>query len=495
MSSSAPNKRTFQAPTGTRDFYPREMLVRRYITDAWRRVSLRHGFDEIDGPTFEHADLYRVKSGQGILNEMFGVFSGKAESARAEPRLSEPRNPPYALRPEFTPTLARMYAARAKQLPQPTKWFTVNNFFRAERPQRGRLREFWQWNCDVIGEDPFADMDVMSCIVDLLSASGLAPGVVRIGVSDRRAVQGALREAGIAEDRWPAVFDLLDVQHRLTRDELHARAAEIGIPAERLGSLLPRGAEFGSRQGEDVRGAATGAFDSYMDRLAPAVALHRLEEWVSANPSIVRGLAYYTGTVFEVIAEGERAVAGGGRYDNLIELFGGPPTPACGFGMGDAVLGNLLEDRNLIPEGREMLEVLSRPMPYRPDVFVIPSPNEGCEELVVPTVARLRRGEESEKFRQGECRPWSAERYTVPPLHVRRSYKATRNVGKLLAEASACHARFAAIIERVEDAATHKGLCTLKNLNTGEQAPDVPLDRLGRRVAQAGSRDGQWFAA
>jgi histidyl-tRNA synthetase len=200
-----------------------------------------------------------------------------------------------------------------------------------------------------------------------------------------------------------------------------------------------------------------------------------IRDWCKIDLEIVRGLAYYTGTVFEVIAEGERAVAGGGRYDNLIELFGGPPTPACGFGMGDAVLGNLLEDRKLIPEGREMLEALSRPMPLRPDVFVISSGKEGCDDQVVPTVARLRRGEESEEYRQGGCKPWSHERYTVPPRHARRSYKATKNVGKLLADAGACHARFAAIIESPER-------CTLKNLDSGEQA-EVGLGEVGRRVA------------
>ena len=130
--------KTFQNPRGTRDFYPEDQLVKRYITDCWRRTSLRHGFDEIDGPTFEYLDLYTVKSGQGIISEL---FSFKRSGGKTD----------YALRPEFTPTLARMYAARARQLPVPVKWFSVCNYFRAEKPQRGRLREFMQWNCDVIG--------------------------------------------------------------------------------------------------------------------------------------------------------------------------------------------------------------------------------------------------------------------------------------------------------------------------------------------------------
>lgn len=522
MSASTSKKRTFQAPTGTRDFYPRDMLVRRYITDAWRRVSLRHGFDEIDGPTFESADLYKVKSGEGILNEMFGVFSGKAQSARTEPRPSEPRsseprpsgsgsdafsseeplphgrgsvdprNPPYALRPEFTPTLARMYAARAKQLSQPTKWFTVNNFFRAERPQRGRLREFWQWNADVIGGSlPEGDCDIISVSVASLQELGLLPDDIQVRIGNRHILRKLMTHFAMNAERVDELLRVLDRRFDAegSMRELATKAGfaldewdRIWWAVKESYEVMPDGAHLARLFAGRIRADVLQSREILEELLSlgPPLTAAGLKEWARLDLALARGLAYYTGTVFEVIAEGERAVAGGGRYDNLIELFGGPPTPACGFGMGDAVLGNLLEDRNLIPEGREMLEALARPMPYRPDVFVVHSPNEGCEELVVPTVARLRRGEESEKYRQGQCKPWSAERYKVPPLHVRRSYKATRNVGKLLAEASACHARFAVIIESAER-------CTLKNLDTGEQETDVPQDRIGGRIAQAGS--------
>lgn len=490
-----PKKRTFQAPTGTRDFYPREMLIRRYITDAWRRTSLRHGFEEVDGPTFESADLYKVKSGEGILNEMFGVFSGKAEGARraVEPGAPatgspedglDPRNPPFGLRPEFTPTLARMYAARAKQLPQPTKWFCVSNFFRAERPQRGRLREFWQWNADIIGgeENLSSDVEVMGCLASMLDDLGLSSTRIEFFLNDRRCIAAILSRYGVPDARLQDAFTLLDLWAKVEEAEFRNRSAGLGITSDRIDDWLGlMRLKVSARETiHHVHGGSAPPRPSNLglielDPLHDAIMQSGLSQWCQYVPSLARGLAYYTGTVFEVIAEGERAVAGGGRYDNLIELFGGPPTPACGFGMGDAVLGNLLEDRKLIPEGREMLEALARPMPYRPDVFVIASPNPGCEELIVPTVARLRRGEESEIFKQGECMPWSAGRYTKPPLHARRSYKATKNVGKLLADAGACHARYAAIIETPET-------CSLKNLDTGEQHKDVPLTDLARRV-------------
>ena len=224
--------------------------------------------------------------------------------------------------------------------------------------------------------------------------------------------------------------------------------------------------------------------------------LQGIEDWCELDFSIVRGLAYYTGLVFEVLADGERAVCGGGRYDNLIELFGGPPTPAVGFGMGDVVLGNLLQDKGLMPEGPALLEALSAPSAsLRPDVFVIANEKEESQKALRPLVAKLRRGVESpEWLAKSDRKPWDADRYggrvdanqvgsesrptqATPPLHARHSYKATKNIGKLLQEAGAQHARHAAIIE---DA----GTCTLKSLDTREEHKNVPLEDLGRRVAR-----------
>ena len=149
----------------------------RYIQDAWRRTSINHGFDEIDGPTFEHLDLYTVKSGEGIVSELFSFERFGGEKT-------------FALRPEFTPTLARMYAAKAASLPKPTKWFWQQNCYRAERPQRGRLREFCQWNCDIIGDDsPAADAECIACCVGVLESLGLTPRDVRIRISHRAIVE------------------------------------------------------------------------------------------------------------------------------------------------------------------------------------------------------------------------------------------------------------------------------------------------------------------
>lgn len=489
MAEQTSGKRSFQPPKGTRDFYPQEMLVRRYITDAWRRVSLRHGFEEIDGPTFETAALYSVKSGEGILGEMFGTYSGKDP---ADVEAVREGRPPFALRPEFTPTLARMYASKAAQLPKPTKWFCVSNFFRAEKPQRGRLREFWQWNADVLGgEDSIgSDADVIECATALFADLGASPAELKVHLSSRSIVASILQYSGVPLDRIPEAMQLLDRTGKMEASAHELACAKIGLDSskydrevERFGRLFLRG----TSGGEFLRSTGeTGGFDfKPMFALRDALNNRGLDGWCEADMSIVRGLAYYTGTVFEVIAEGERAVAGGGRYDNLIELFGGPPTPACGFGMGDVVLANLLTDKGLMPEGRELLEAVARPMPVRPDVFVVAA-NDDAQAQVTPTVAALRRGVESAAYKDSlvssdpaqRIKPWDeAKRYEVRPLHARRSYKSTKNVGKLLADAGACFARYAVIIENAE-------VCSVKNLDTREETKNVPLNDVGAHIAR-----------
>ena len=488
-------RKQLAAPKGTRDFYPEDLLRRRYIEKAWRDTSIRHGFEEIEGPTFETADLYKVKSGEGILGEMFGVFSGKAEEDLKH--LRETGEAPLALRPEFTPTLARMYAARAAQLPKPTKWFTAGPYFRAEKPQRGRLREFCQWNCDIVGggNEPEAqtrdDADLVACCVGALDAMGLASGV-KLCLNDRRLSASLLRAHQVDEE---AGLQALDRVAKLPEAKAVELCHLIGLDlsnyrdeAGRLSRLFDKGIRF--------RGAGTDSVEVWFDWTSLRLLRDELQglgiaDWAHADLSIARGLAYYTGMVFEAIAEGERAVCGGGRYDNLIELFGGPPTPAVGFGMGDVVLGNLLQDKGLMPEGPALLEALSAPAAsLRPDVFVISNGSEEADAQVRPLVARLRRGQESEAWLARERRkPWDRDRYTevgsesrptraARPLHARHSYKATKNIGKLLEDARKSSARFAAIIENAEE-------CSLKNLDTGEQRERVKLADLAAAVTRA----------
>lgn len=422
--------KSFRAPNGTQDSYPLDLLRRRWLIEHWRRVSTRHGFEEIDGPTFEHLDLYKAKSGDGIVSELFSFrrAGGKDD---------------YALRPEFTPTLARMYAAKANSLPKPTKWFCTGNFFRAERPQRGRRREFWQWNADVIGlegiEDTVeakarADAEVIACVVELFRSLGLSSDDARVCVSDRNAAADLIRRSSGDSIDVDAVFVLLDKRGKLDAEAFTERAIPLGFDVISFDTLV-------ASQTSDV-----------LLPLLEALAAQGVSDWITPDFNIARGLAYYTGTVFEVIAEGERAIAGGGRYDHLIELFGGPPTPAVGFGMGDVVLTNLLVDKGLMPSDGELMEWAGQ----SPTVFVIASDDDSMARLR-PTVAALRSA----------------------GLHARHSYKATRNTGKLLKEANTLGAHSALLLEDVGQAAKIKHL-----RGDGGQSETMPLERAVEQLAE-----------
>lgn len=429
----------FQPPKGTRDFFPAEMAVRRYIESVWREVSINHGFDEIDGPTFEHLDLYTVKSGQEIVSELFSFRRSGGDTD-------------YALRPEFTPTLARMYAANANALPKPTNWFCIPNFFRAERPQRGRLREFYQWNIDIIGDDsPRADAEIIACTVDILKRLGLKSQQVTIKISHRGLIESALQQVGVQSAEYEAAMSVLDRVQKLPQDELHKQCHAIGLDLDQFNAVTTtltetvNAAIAACEQGEKIRhNGSTGA------TLALLELIEHLDErgvlrWCECDLSIVRGLAYYTGTVFEVHeASGkERAIAGGGRYDKLIELFGGPPTSAVGIAMGDVVIRLVLEDLGLLDPAETYLP--------RPDVFIIAADKPAAQARFQSLVSELR----------GEG------------LHVRHSYKATKNIGKLLKEADKARARIAVILGDELDA----GNVVIKDLDSGEQR-DIPQDKL-----------------
>lgn len=414
-----PNTSPVPSAKGTRDLYPDQMARQNYITRLWRDTAVRHGFEEINGPTFEMLELYTRKSGEGIVGEIFSF------------RRQRGGEDDYALRPEFTPTLARMYAAKARSLPSPTKWFSIGPYFRAEKPQRGRLREFLQWNVDVLGGDELSsDRDLLACLATGLESMGVASlKNTTIRYSDRRRVVDLLLNCGVPLARTENALSILDKRGKIPDTEIASLLVAEGA-RETQATVLARGGER-VISGADLELAEVVEGSGFRSGM------------LVFDPSIVRGLAYYTGTVFEVIAEGERAIAGGGRYDNLIELFGGPPTPAVGFGMGDVVLGLLLDDKGLMPQGAELLDALSRPgASLRPEAFVVAG-SEDEDHLVEPLLANLRRGIEQEGF---EGKPWAADRYAVRPMHARRTYKTTRNLKKLLTDAEKQHARFAIVL-------------------------------------------------
>jgi len=359
----------FQGVKGTRDYYPDVMRVRNWIVDAWRRVSLRNGFEEYDSPIFEYLDLFTIKSGQEIAEQLF--------------RFTDRGGRSLAIRPEITPSLARMINAKIHSLPRPIKWFSVPRLCRAEKPQRGRLREFFQWNIDIIGSDSIlADAECIFVAVDFLREAGLTSEDVCVRIGSRPLAVAALTAAGVPAERLEAALAVLDKRPRLAEEDFRKLAAEAGLSDGQIDAA--RRFQDCTRV-EEVRrllgGEATvEAHLASLEELMATLSSMNVADYCLLDMRIVRGLAYYTGVVYEVFDRGQtlRAVAGGGRYDNLLEVLGGPPMGATGFGMGDIVLAILLEEKGKLPQAARHL-----------DFFVIDA-EEGAFGKVIEVVGALR---------------------------------------------------------------------------------------------------------
>ena len=313
-----------QALPGFRDFLPDDCAVRNYIFARWREVARRHAFIEWDGPVLESTELYKKKSGAEIVDQLFN-FSDKGERE-------------VAMRPELTPTLARVVAAHEREFKKPLKWFSIGQFFRYEKQQRGRLREHFQLNCDIIGEGGIAaDIELVALCIDILRAFGFTEKDFVVRISDRDFWTDFLRERDVPADRWDELLQAIDKSGREPREKT---AEKLGKLADPIFSILK-----------------TGGKSSKLDQLVDGLRERGLADYMAIDVGIVRGLAYYTGIVFEVFDRGGklRAIAGGGRYDNLIAQLsdGAVSMPALGFAMGDVVLGELV---NETAYAREKLE-------------------------------------------------------------------------------------------------------------------------------------------
>jgi len=313
-----------QALPGFRDFLPDQCAARNYIFARWREVARRYGFVEWEGPVLEPTELYQKKSGAEIVDQLFN-FTDKGERE-------------VALRPELTPTLARVVAAHEREFKKPLKWFSIGQFFRYEKQQRGRLREHFQLNCDIIGEADFAaDIELVALCIDILCAFGLTEKDFVIRISDRDFWTNFLREKNVSPDRWDELLQAIDKSGREPREKT----------AERLGELTNPVFAFLKSGGKSEK----------LDKLVEGLGIRGLADFVAIDVGIVRGLAYYTGVVFEVFdrAGKFRAIAGGGRYDNLIQQLsdGAVSMPALGFAIGDVVLGEVIKE---IPRAREAMQ-------------------------------------------------------------------------------------------------------------------------------------------
>jgi len=404
---------------GFRDFYPADCALRNRIISTWRVSANAYGFEEYDGPPLEPLDLYTRKSGEEIVKQLYN-FTDKGDRE-------------IALRPEMTPTLARMAAAKHREFKKPLKWFSVPQVFRYERAQRGRLREHFQFNCDIIGEaSHHADVELISLVIDSLLAQELQQEDFVVRISDRQFWTRFLQERNVPEDEWYGIFQAIDKSER--EDEAKTREKLAPLADDVLAIL----------KGETT--ASSTELDAVIQGLTDA----GFGDYIKLDLTIVRGLAYYTGVVFEVFdRQGEfRAIAAGGRYDDLLKNLCGVDLPALGFGMGDVVLGEILKSRQqyLSPEN------------YQPqlDAYLVIA-----EEAYRPKALQLAR----------ELR--SATLAVDLPLAGVQPKK----IGKQFQAAEERGAKYAVIV----DAQFDSGKVAVKHLAKREQF-EVPLKELAERL-------------
>ena len=310
---------------GARDFYPEDKRIQKYMFGKIRQVVESFGYQEYDAPIVEPLELYKAKSGDEIVNEQTYAFTDRGGRE-------------VTLRPEMTPSVSRMVAARRQELGYPLRLYSIPNLWRYERPQKGRLREHWQLNVDIFGvQEVEADAEIIQVADSILKALGAKPEMYQINVNSRQAMVAAMNSFDLSEAELKTAYKLVDKMPKLDKDEFDKLIADnLGADkAQKLRELLES-----DQPPENVR--------AVLDILKASGVTSAVYE-----PSVVRGLEYYTDIVFEVFdtnPENARAMFGGGRYDGLVGLFGVEPVPTVGFGMGDVTLQNFLETHQLIPE-------------------------------------------------------------------------------------------------------------------------------------------------
>ena len=323
---------------GTRDFYPEEMRLRNWLFDNFTYASLLHGFEEYDAPVLENEDLYTRKQGEDIVKQLYS-FKDKGDRK-------------VSLRPEMTPSLARMVMSRAGVLPLPIKWFSIPQCWRYERMQKGRGREHFQWNVDIWGTSEIsADAELFSVITTFLEGVGLTEEDVVIRVSSRKVLEEALGSLGIEGDAFAQTCIIVDKMDKLSPEVINEQLTELGHSPKVISKIQ---STLGVKHLNSLKKVLKPDSEALKEltTLFEAVESYGISDWVEFDGSIVRGLAYYTGSVFEVNdRKGEfRAICGGGRYDKLLSTLGGKDLPATGFGFGDMVIMELLKDKNLLPQ-------------------------------------------------------------------------------------------------------------------------------------------------
>jgi histidyl-tRNA synthetase len=347
-----------QPVKGTRDFYPDDLRLRAWLFGLWREVARRYGFEEYDACVLEHEELYVRKAGDEISGQLYS-FQDKADRR-------------VALRPELTPSLARMVLAKGAELRLPARWFSIPQCFRYEKVQKGRKREHFQWNMDIVGlASVAAEAELMSAQVDFLGMAGFGtsrerPDVV-LRVSDRRLLEHFLGDLGVSGDTFAAACVVIDKRDKIGNAAVEAELLSLGVPARTSARIL----ELLDTKGLEAAAAKLSPENPGLAPLRELVELSNangIGHLVQVDLSVVRGLSYYTGAVWEVFdttGTVARAIGGGGRYDRLMQTYGGPDTPMVGFGMGDVVALEILRERGLLPALPRAVDDVVYPMHAR----------------------------------------------------------------------------------------------------------------------------------
>jgi len=375
-----------QALPGFRDFLPENCAAQNYIFAKWREIARSYGFLEWDGPILEPTELYKKKSGAEIVDQLFN-FADKGERE-------------VAMRPELTPTLARVIAAHEREFKKPLKWFSIGRFFRHEKQQRGRLREHFQLNCDIVGENALAaDIELLALCIDLLRAFGFTEKDVVVRISDREFWTNFLREKNVPSDRWDELLQIIDKSGRESPENTRAKLGELADP---VSAILSEGGK-----------------SEKLERLVKGLRGRGLADFVNVDVRIVRGLAYYTGIVFEVFdrAGKLRAIAGGGRYDNLIQQLsdGAVSMPALGFAMGDVVLAELINETARAREKMQQAIAAEQKI----DIYIVIAKEE-------------RRANALAQIQELRDRGYRVD-YALTPEKVARQFQAAEQLGARLA--------------------------------------------------------------
>ena len=412
-------KNIIQPVKGTREFYPPEMAIRNWLYENIRKVSESFGYSEYDGPFLGPIDLYAAKSGDELVKEQSFVFPDRGGNL-------------ITLRPELTPSLARMIAQKQRQLIYPLRWWSFGPFWRYEKPQKGRTREFFQWNMDLIGsESPEADAELIAICAEFFKRIGLSPENVKMLINDRRLMDRKLSEIGIDALLKKKALNIIDHQDKMNHEAWKVYAIDKGITEEQFNGLKK------ILENNDL-------YQESAELINIFNALENLgvQEYVQFDPKIVRGLDYYTGVVFEArdIGKSTRAILGGGRYDNLVKDVGGEPLTGVGFAMGDVVLPIILEQYGLLPD------LLINPTQILVTIF-----DEESMPVSLSTATALRKAG-----------------FSV------QTYPEAAKIGKQLKYADRTAVRLALIVGPEEK---EQGIVQIKDMRTREQS-SVPMDGL-----------------